>query len=88
MEKTTIGTKHQVWFGQAEHTPGGLVRKDLTISKSGCVVSKAQQAAGKDNTKLEKWRESVKKAFGKKPQTVPIPEKVLTKARKLFSKKK
>jgi len=87
MEKT-IGTKHEVWFGQAQHTPGGLVRSDLTTSKSGCVVSKAQQAAGKDNTKLKKWRESVKKAFGKKDQVVPIPPKILTKARKLFSKKK
>jgi hypothetical protein len=85
---STIGTKHEVWFGQAEHTPGGLVKKDLTISKSGCVVSKAQQAAGKDNTKLKQWRAAVKKAFGKKDQVVPIPEKVLTKARKLFSKKK
>jgi hypothetical protein len=85
---STIGTKHEVWFGQAEHTPGGLVKKDLTISKSGCVVSKAQQSAGKDNTKLKQWRESVKKAFGKKDQVVPIPAKVLTKARKIFSKKK
>ena len=87
MEKT-IGTKHEVWFGQAQHTPGGLVRSDLTTSKSGCVVSKAQQAAGKDNTKLEKWRAAVKKAFGKKDQVVPIPASVLTKARKIFSKKK
>ena len=42
-----IGSKTQVWHGTADHTSGGLKRTDLVKSKSGKVVSKKKQAAGK-----------------------------------------
>ena len=43
----TSGTKKEVWEGKATHTPGGLTKAKLTLSKAGKVVSKAKQALGK-----------------------------------------
>lgn len=43
----TIGSKAQVFHGTAQHTAGGLTRKDLIQNKHGRIVSKKQHAAGK-----------------------------------------
>ena len=42
-----IGTKTQVWHGNADHTSGGLKKSDLVKNKSGKIVSKKKQAAGR-----------------------------------------
>jgi len=44
----TVGSKAQVYHGNADKTKGGLTRKDLMKNpKSGKIVSKKQHAAGK-----------------------------------------
>ncbi len=47
MSSKTIGSKIEVWHGTAKKTSGGLTINDLTKSKSGKIVSKKKQAAGK-----------------------------------------
>jgi hypothetical protein len=43
----TIGKKHEVFKGTALKTSGGLMKHHLTKSKSGKIVSKKKQAAGR-----------------------------------------
>jgi hypothetical protein len=43
----TVGSKAQVFHGNADKTKGGLTRKDLMQTKRGKIVSKKQHAAGK-----------------------------------------
>ena len=47
MSLKTVGSKNEVWFGKAKHTSGGLTQKDLVKSKTGKVISRKKQAAGK-----------------------------------------
>jgi hypothetical protein len=47
MHVKTVGKKHEVFNGTALKTVGGLKKHHLTVSKSGKVVSKKKQAAGK-----------------------------------------
>lgn len=47
MHKKIIGKKHEVFNGTALKTVGGLKKQHLTRSKSGKIVSKKKQAAGK-----------------------------------------
>jgi hypothetical protein len=49
-----VGDKEAVYYGEAEHTAGGLRREDLIINKKGKIVSKAQHEAGK--RKIEHMR--------------------------------
>jgi hypothetical protein len=42
-----VGSKAQVWHGNAAHTSGGLTRKDLMKTKKGRIVSRKKHAAGK-----------------------------------------
>jgi len=42
-----VGSKAQVWHGNAKHTSGGLTRKDLMKTKKGRIVSRAKHALGK-----------------------------------------
>ena len=42
----TVGSKAQVWHGNAKHTSGGLTKKDLMKHK-GRIVSKKKHALGK-----------------------------------------
>jgi hypothetical protein len=82
-----VGTRAEVWHGNAHHTSGGLTKGDLA-NKGGRIISKAQSAAAKANPALKAWRDSVKKAGGyKKGEFVPLEGKVLEKARKVFAKK-
>jgi len=42
-----VGTKAQVWHGNAKHTSGGLTKSDLMKTKKGRIVSRKKHAAGK-----------------------------------------
>jgi hypothetical protein len=42
-----VGSKSQVFHGNAKHTSGGLTRKDLMKTKNGRIVSRKKHAAGK-----------------------------------------
>ncbi len=41
-----IGSKAQVWHGTADHTSGGLKKKDLMKTRTGRIVSKRKHTAG------------------------------------------
>ena len=56
-----VGSKFQVWSGSRKQTSGGLKKQDLTKNKWGRIVSKKQQANGKEAFKNPK----VKKSFEK-----------------------
>ena len=62
----TIGSRAQVWNGNAKRTPGGLTRKDLMRNKHGRIVSKKKHAMGKKTIKhLEKLGYKAKKGHFK-----------------------
>ena len=66
-----VGSKLQVWNGNAKHTSGGLTRKDLMRTKHGRIVSRRKHAAGQKAIKnLRKAGYIAKKGtfklFGKK----------------------
>jgi hypothetical protein len=42
-----VGTKAMVWHGHANHTSGGLHKKDLMKTKKGRIVSRKKHALGK-----------------------------------------
>merc|ERR1711970_554398 len=42
-----VGSKRQVWNGTRARTVGGLTKRDLCISKTGCIVSKKRAARGR-----------------------------------------
>ena len=44
---SAVGSKAMVWHGSANHTSGGLTRKDLMKTKKGRIVSKKKHAIGK-----------------------------------------
>jgi len=46
----TVGSKAQVFHGTAKRTSGGLVKKDLMMSK-GRIISRKKHAAGKKSIK-------------------------------------
>jgi hypothetical protein len=41
------GSKAQVWHGTAHHTAGGLMKKDLMMTKNGRIVSRKKHVLGK-----------------------------------------
>ena len=41
-----VGTKAQVWHGTADHTSGGLKKKDLMKTRKGRIVSRRKHASG------------------------------------------
>jgi hypothetical protein len=43
---SAVGSKAQVWHGTAQHTSGGLTRKDLMKTKRGRIVSKKKHSIG------------------------------------------
>ncbi len=43
---SAIGSKAQVWHGTADHTSGGLKKKDLMRTRAGRIVSKRKHSAG------------------------------------------
>lgn len=59
----SIGSRAEVMHGEAEHTSGGLKKKDLKLDrKDGRIKSKAQVKAGKANPALKAWLSSQKAA--------------------------
>jgi len=53
-KKSAVGSRAQVWHGNAEHTSGGLKKKDLMMNKHGRIVSKAKSVSAKKEKRLEK----------------------------------
>ena len=47
MDIPAVGSKLQVWNGNAKHTPGGLTKSDLVQNKRGRIISRRKQAAGR-----------------------------------------
>ena len=61
-----VGSKAQVFHGNATHTSGGLKKSDLVKNKHGRIVSKKKQAAGFRSIKflIDAGYEPVKGKFG------------------------
>ena len=60
----TVGSRRQVWNGNADHTSGGLKKKDL-IKVNGSIKSKKASQAAKRNNNLVKAGWTTKKGeFG------------------------
>lgn len=55
-----VGSKLQVFNGNAHHTKSGLLQSDLVMNKRGRVVSRAKQEAAK--TGNPEWIVAIKKA--------------------------
>ncbi len=74
MSSKTVGSKSEVWHGTAKHTSGGLTQKDLAKNKSGKIVSKKKQAAGKrafaKNNLKPRTREELAQIRPNKPKKV------------------
>jgi hypothetical protein len=47
------GTRHDVWYGKAYQTSGGLIKTDLLINKDGKIVSKSKSIEGTIHNKLD-----------------------------------
>jgi hypothetical protein len=61
-----IGSKAQVFHGNATHTSGGLKKSDLVKNKHGRIVSRKKQAAGLKSLQylIKAGYEPVKGKFG------------------------
>lgn len=61
----TIGSRRQVWNGNAKKTSGGLLKSDLMMNKHGRIVSRAKHASAKKDNRLVKAGYGTKKGkFG------------------------
>ena len=61
----TVGSRAQVWHGTANHTSGGLTKKNLIKNKWGRIVSAKKHKTAKKQRRLEKAGFFAKKgAFG------------------------
>ena len=49
-----IGSRAEVWHGNAKKTTGGLEKDDLIQNKSGRIVSKKKSELAKKEKRLEK----------------------------------
>jgi hypothetical protein len=66
------GSRAQVWHGNADHTVGGLEKKDLIKNKHGRIVSKKMSIMAKKQKRLVKAGYFTKKGtfgFVKKNKT-------------------
>ena len=50
-EIPAVGSKAQVFHGNAKHTSGGLTKSDLVQNKHGRIVSRRKQAQGRKSLK-------------------------------------
>jgi hypothetical protein len=79
----TVGTRAQVYHGNATQTTGGLTKKDL-VKKDGEIVSKKKSKGEKANP----WIKAVEKA--KKELKIKgfalVQGPLLAKARQIYSK--
>jgi hypothetical protein len=79
----SVGSRAQVYHGNATHTAGGLTKKDLKM-KDGELVSKKKAKSEKKNP----WIQAVakaKKELGIKGFAL-VQGKLLTRAREIYSK--
>ena len=61
----TVGSRAAVWHGNAEHTSGGLTKKDLLQNKWGRIVSAKKHKTAKKEKRLVKAGYGTKKGkFG------------------------
>ena len=80
----TIGSRAQVWNGNAKKTSGGLTKKDL-FKKKGRIRSKRASKSAKKNQNLKNAGWTFKKGeFG----AVRMEDKPKSKSKKKGSKKK
>jgi len=49
-----VGSRAQVMHGTADHTSGGLTKKDLKYNKHGRIVSRKKSQKAKKEKRLEK----------------------------------
>lgn len=49
-----VGSRAQVWHGTADHTSGGLTKKDLMKNKHGRIVSRKKHFTAKREKRLVK----------------------------------
>lgn len=54
MSVKKVGSRAQVWHGNAEKTAGGLRKKDLIKNKHGRIVSKKKYETAKRENRLVK----------------------------------
>ena len=73
-----IGSRAEVFHGNADKTPGGLAKKDLMM-KDGRIVSKAASKAAKKslkkNTKFKAFIDLAKEKAAKKGSFCLVPSK-------------
>ena len=68
----TVGSRAEVWHGNAHHTPGGLTKKGLLKNKHGEIVSRIKHLQAKKEKRLEKagyFTEKGKFGFVKRDKT-------------------
>ena len=59
----TIGSRRQVWNGNAKKTSGGLLKSDLMMNKHGRIVSRAKHSSAKKDNRLVKAGYGTKKGM-------------------------
>lgn len=71
-----VGTKEEVFNGQADHTSGGLRSGDLIQNKKGKIVSKKKSELGaKNSEKLKSYRhKKIKEEKEETPEPNPAEE--------------
>lgn len=82
----TVGSRAQVFHGNADTTSGGLSKSDLVQSKDGTIKSKAAVAAAKKRMKDE-GKTAMVKVFKAKKGTFKLQPKKGTAAYKKLIKK-
>jgi len=86
MSQQMEGSRAQVWHGTALQTTGGLVKKDLFMTKDGRLVSAAKRKlALKKSNPLGKYLKIAKKTKGGEFVKMPkggIPASTLKKIKK------
>jgi|TARA_B110000305_G_scaffold52102_1_gene56980 hypothetical protein len=89
MMAITEGSRAEVFHGTAQHTAGGLVKKDLVQDKYGAIKSKAAVSAAKKRMKSEGAKAMVK-VFkpAKKGDFKLVPKKGTKKYKTLVKKMK
>ena len=61
----TVGSRAEVWHGNAKHTSGGLTKKNLFKNKNGRIVSRKKHETAKKEKRLQKHGYFAKKGkFG------------------------
>jgi hypothetical protein len=53
-EKKTVGSRAEVYHGNAKHTSGGLTKAQLLKNKNGRIVSKKKSVSAKKEQRLKK----------------------------------